>query len=86
MPAAALRAGARHFISKAVGTEVLVDVIRRVLTGDFSAPPWITPTGAGPLDPAERFAAHAAAARDPRRCFSCPTRKSGCGSGWRKSR
>lgn len=48
---AALRAGARHFISKAVGTEVLVDVIRRVLGADFSAPPWITPTGAGPLDP-----------------------------------
>jgi len=44
---AALRAGARHFISKAVGTEVLVDVIRRVLAGDFSSPAWITPSGAG---------------------------------------
>jgi len=47
---AALRAGARHFISKAVGTEVLVDVIRRVLAGDFSSPPWITPTGAGSVE------------------------------------
>ncbi len=50
---AALRAGARHFISKAVSTEVLVDVIRRVLAGDFSAPPWITPSGVGALDPAD---------------------------------
>jgi two-component system, NarL family, nitrate/nitrite response regulator NarL len=47
---AALRAGAKHFISKAVGTDVLADTIRRVLNGDFSAPPWITPTGAGPSD------------------------------------
>ena len=49
---AALRAGARHFISKAVGTEVLADVIRRVLDGDGTAPAWITPAGAGTLDPA----------------------------------
>lgn len=47
---AALRAGARHFISKAVGTEVLSDTIRRVLSGDYSAPEWITPSGAGLLD------------------------------------
>lgn len=48
---AALRAGARHFVSKAVGTEVLQDVIRRVLSGDFSSPQWITPAGSGTLDP-----------------------------------
>ena len=47
---AALRAGARHFISKAVSTEVLADVIRRVLGGDCSASPWITPSGAGTLE------------------------------------
>jgi two-component system, NarL family, nitrate/nitrite response regulator NarL len=44
---AALRAGARHFISKAVSTEVLSEVIRRVIAGDCSSPPWITPAGAG---------------------------------------
>src|SRR5262245_36455904 len=47
---AALRAGARHFISKAVGTDVLAETIRRVLNGDYSAPEWITPSGAGMLD------------------------------------
>lgn len=47
---AALRAGARHFISKAVGTDVLAETIRRVLNGDYSAPEWITPSGAGVLD------------------------------------
>jgi two-component system, NarL family, nitrate/nitrite response regulator NarL len=47
---AALRAGARHFISKAVGTDVLAETIRRVLSGDYSAPEWITPSGAGVLD------------------------------------
>jgi DNA-binding NarL/FixJ family response regulator len=47
---AALRAGARHFISKAVGTEVLAQTIRRVLAADFSSPPWITPSGAGVLE------------------------------------
>jgi DNA-binding NarL/FixJ family response regulator len=47
---AALRAGARHFISKAVSTEVLSDVIRRVLGGDYSSPPWITPGGPGTLE------------------------------------
>jgi len=48
---AALRAGARHFISKAVSTEVLADVIRKVLAGDCSSPPWITPSGPGALEP-----------------------------------
>jgi DNA-binding NarL/FixJ family response regulator len=48
---AALRAGARHFVSKAVGTDVLAATIRCVLAGDFSSPQWITPTGAGALEP-----------------------------------
>jgi two-component system, NarL family, nitrate/nitrite response regulator NarL len=47
---AALRAGAKQFISKAVSTEVMADAIRRVLAGDFSAPPWLTPVGPGVLD------------------------------------
>jgi DNA-binding NarL/FixJ family response regulator len=51
---AALRAGARHFISKAVGTDVLAETIRRVLSGDYSAPEWITPSGAGLLDSADQ--------------------------------
>lgn len=50
---AALRAGARHFISKAVGTDVLAETIRRVLAGHYSAPEWITPTGAGVLEPGD---------------------------------
>lgn len=47
---AALRAGAKQFISKAVSTEVMANAIRRVLQGDFSAPRWLTPTGAGMLE------------------------------------
>ena len=47
---AALRAGARLFISKAVSTEVMRDAIRRALDGDFTGPQWITPTGYGVLD------------------------------------
>lgn len=47
---AALRAGARHFISKAVSTEVMADVIRLVLAGDTSSPPWITPSGPGAIE------------------------------------
>ena len=47
---AAFRAGARHFVSKAVSTEVLSHVIRRVLAGDTSSPPWITPSGPGALE------------------------------------
>jgi two-component system nitrate/nitrite response regulator NarL len=47
---AALRAGAKQFISKAVSTEVMADAIRRVLAGDYSAPPWLTPVGPGVLD------------------------------------
>jgi DNA-binding NarL/FixJ family response regulator len=51
---AALRAGAKQFISKAVSTEVMADAIRRVLQGDFSAPRWLTPTGAGTLETNEQ--------------------------------
>jgi DNA-binding NarL/FixJ family response regulator len=47
---AALRAGAKQFISKAVSTEVMADAIRRVLAGDFSAPSWLTPVGPGVID------------------------------------
>ena len=48
---AALRAGAKLFISKAVSTEVMTEAIRRVLAGDFRGPQWITPTGNGVLEP-----------------------------------
>lgn len=48
---AALRAGAKLFISKAVGTDVMSAAIRRVLAGDFTGPQWITPSGNGVLDP-----------------------------------
>jgi DNA-binding NarL/FixJ family response regulator len=50
---AALRAGAKQFISKAVSTEVMANAIRRVLAGDFSAPRWLTPTGAGMIETTE---------------------------------
>jgi DNA-binding NarL/FixJ family response regulator len=48
--AAAVRAGAKQFISKAVTTEVMSDAIQRVLGGDFSGPDWLTPTGAGAIE------------------------------------
>jgi DNA-binding NarL/FixJ family response regulator len=47
--AAALRAGAVAFVSKAASTEVLADVIRRVRAGKLTEPEWITATGAGAL-------------------------------------
>jgi DNA-binding NarL/FixJ family response regulator len=47
---AALRAGAKQFISKAVPTEVLAGAIERALAGDFSGPEWLTPIGAGGRD------------------------------------
>jgi two-component system, NarL family, nitrate/nitrite response regulator NarL len=49
--AAALRAGAKLFISKAVSTEVMTKAIQRVLTGDFDGSRWITPTCDGVLQP-----------------------------------
>jgi DNA-binding NarL/FixJ family response regulator len=50
---AALRAGAKQFISKAVPTDVLAGAIERALAGDFSGPEWLTPSGAGGLDTGE---------------------------------
>ncbi len=50
---AALNAGAKHFVSKAVSTDVLADVIRRVLANDFTAPEWITPAGPAARDLAD---------------------------------
>jgi two-component system, NarL family, nitrate/nitrite response regulator NarL len=49
--AAALRAGAKLFISKAVGTDVMSAAIRRVLDGDFTGTQWITPSCNGVLAP-----------------------------------
>jgi DNA-binding NarL/FixJ family response regulator len=46
---AALRAGARAFVSKAVAPEVLVDVVHRLLDGRALVPEWITPDGAQTL-------------------------------------
>lgn len=50
---AALRAGARQFISKAVPTEMMSAAIRRALAGDFSGPDWVMPTGSGVLEAGE---------------------------------
>ena len=47
---AALRAGARLFISKAVSTEVMADAIRRALSGEYAGPQWITPSANGVLE------------------------------------
>ena len=51
---AALRAGASVFVSKAVSTEILGELLRRVLAGEVKAPEWITPQGSDTLkdDPA----------------------------------
>jgi two-component system, NarL family, nitrate/nitrite response regulator NarL len=43
---AAIKAGARIFVSKAVGTDVMTDIVRRALAGDAQCPNWVTPTGA----------------------------------------
>jgi DNA-binding NarL/FixJ family response regulator len=51
---AALRAGAKQFISKAVSTEVLSDAIKRALAGNFCGPEWLTPSGAGVRDTGEQ--------------------------------
>jgi len=48
---AALRAGAKLFISKAVSTEVMTQAIQRVLAGDGNGPRWITPTSNDMLEP-----------------------------------
>lgn len=43
--AAALRAGARAFVSKSVSNEVLGNTVLRVLTGRLTKSEWITPEG-----------------------------------------
>ena len=47
---AALRAGARVFISKAAPTEVIFDVAQRLLAGIVCEPEWITPKGKMHID------------------------------------
>jgi two-component system, NarL family, nitrate/nitrite response regulator NarL len=46
---AALRAGAIAFVSKAVSTEVMSDLVRRVRAGELHEPAWITTSGPGAL-------------------------------------
>lgn len=48
---AALRAGAKRVISKAVSNHVMVDAIHRALRGDYSGPRWITRTAAALVAP-----------------------------------
>jgi two-component system, NarL family, nitrate/nitrite response regulator NarL len=48
---AALRAGARLFISKAVTIGVMAQAIQRVLAGAIEGPQWITPTANEVLEP-----------------------------------
>jgi DNA-binding NarL/FixJ family response regulator len=48
---AAVRAGARLVISKAVSTQVMADAIRRALRRDFSGPQWITRCATGLVAP-----------------------------------
>jgi DNA-binding NarL/FixJ family response regulator len=47
---AALRAGARVFVSKAVSTEILGELLQRVMAGEVKTPVWITPHGANSLE------------------------------------
>jgi DNA-binding NarL/FixJ family response regulator len=47
---AALRAGARVFISKAVSTEALGELLLRMLEGKVERPEWITPSGRASLE------------------------------------
>ena len=47
---AALRAGAVAFVSKAVPTEVLGDLLKRVLAGSVDKPEWITPHGSHSME------------------------------------
>lgn len=49
---AALRAGAKAFISKAVPTEIIFDVATRLLSGVFGEAEWITPKGKMAIDSA----------------------------------
>lgn len=47
---AALRAGAKAFVSKAVSTEILGELLLRVLEGKVQRPEWITPAGRADVD------------------------------------
>ena len=47
---AALRAGARIFVSKAVSTDMLGNLLRRVLASEVDKPEWITPQGTNSLE------------------------------------
>lgn len=47
---AALRAGAKAFVSKAVSTEILGELLLRVIEGKMERPEWITPTGRADVD------------------------------------
>jgi DNA-binding NarL/FixJ family response regulator len=48
--AAALRAGAIAFVSKAASTEIVSDLVRRVRAGQVTESTWITASGIGSLD------------------------------------
>jgi two-component system, NarL family, nitrate/nitrite response regulator NarL len=47
---AALRAGARIFVSKSVSTDTLGHLLQRVLAGEVDKPEWITPLGTKSLE------------------------------------
>ena len=46
--AAAFRAGAIAFVSKAASTELIADVVRRAAAAELKEPAWVTPAGIGP--------------------------------------
>jgi len=46
--AAAFRAGAIAFVSKAASTEMIADLVRRAAAAELKEPVWVTPTGIGP--------------------------------------
>jgi DNA-binding NarL/FixJ family response regulator len=47
---AALRAGAKVFVSKAVSTEIMGDLLLRMSAGKVGRPEWITPGGRADVD------------------------------------
>jgi len=47
---AALRAGAKVFVSKAVSTEIMGDLLLRMIEGKVERPEWITPSGRADMD------------------------------------
>jgi DNA-binding NarL/FixJ family response regulator len=46
---AALRAGATAFVSKAASTDVVADLVRRVMAGEVRERLWVTPSGASEM-------------------------------------